>query len=256
MIPSERRRKILESILIEKTLPIRELAERMEVHEITIRRDLAELEGQGLVEAVRGGVRLIEQAQHDIAYEMRAEQELGAKRRIAQEALKLIQEGDTVALDASTTCLELARMLGVKPRVHALVSSLDAANVLAGSKTAFSIIGGTFNPASRGFSGPISELVLGRLHPDKVFFSAKGLSQKGGFSDASLIEAEVKIRLIGSAKSAVALVDHTKFGILAFTTIVGLEQVDTLITDKEPDAATRKFIVGSGVKLIVAKSKE
>lgn len=255
MIPSERRRKILETILIEKTIPIKDLALRMEVHEITIRRDLSELEAQGLVEVIRGGARLVEQAQTDVAYEMRAQRELEAKRLIAQEALKLVQEGDTVALDASTTALELARIIGVRERVHVLVGSLDAANVLAASKTPFTVIGGTFNPAARGFSGPISELVLGKLHPDKVFFSAKGLSQKGGFSDASLVEAEVKTRLIQSAKSAVALVDHTKFGVTAFTTIVGLDSVDALITDKEPDAPTKKWLTSHSVKLIMARKR-
>ncbi len=239
--------------MLEKTILIKDLAEQMGVHEITIRRDLGDLEQQGLLEYVRGGARLIEQAQIDLAYEMRAQRELEAKRQIAKEALKLICEGDTVALDASTTCLELARIIGIRERIHVLVSSLDAANVLAASKTPFSIVGGTFNPAARGFSGPISELVLGKLHPDKVFFSAKGLSQKAGFSDASLIEAEVKTRLIQSAKSAIALIDHTKFGSVAFTTIVGLESVDTLITDKDPDTNTKKWLQTHEVKLVVAK---
>ncbi|MDX2006217.1 MAG: DeoR/GlpR family DNA-binding transcription regulator [Meiothermus sp.] len=253
MVPSQRKRRILEQLLIEKTIPIRDLAARMEVHEITIRRDLGELEKQGLVEMVRGGARLVEQAQTDVAYEMRSQRDLEAKRLIAREALKLISEGDTVALDASTTSLELARIIGVRERVHVLVSSLDAANVLAASKVTFSIIGGTFNPAARGFSGPISQLVLGRLHPDKAFFSSKGLSQKSGFSDASLVEAEVKTQLIRAAKSAIALVDGSKFGGVAFSTIVGLEHVDALITDREPDPALRKWLLEGGVKITIAK---
>ena len=84
------------------------------------------------------------------------------------------------------------------------------------------------------------------------------MSQKSGFSDASLIEAEVKTHLIQAAKSAIALVDSSKFGGVAFTTIVGLEQVDVLITDKEPDNALKKWLLEGGVKLTIAKksSKE
>jgi DeoR family transcriptional regulator, fructose operon transcriptional repressor len=254
MLPSERRRIILEHMLVARELPIKTLANDLEVHEVTIRRDLAELEREGLLEIVRGGARILEQAQADIAYEMRANREIMAKRVIATEAIKLVQDGDTIALDASTTSLEVARVLINRSRVHVLVSGLEAAMVLAASKTPFTVLGGTFNPVARGFSGPITELVLGKLHPDKVFFSVKGLSQKGGLTDASLIEAEVKTRLIESSKSAIALVDHTKFGATAFTTIIGLDHLDALITDKEPDAQMRKWLIGNGLKLMVAKA--
>ncbi len=253
MLPVERRRIILERILVARTIPLKDLAHALAVHEVTIRRDLSELEREGLIEVVRGGARILEQAQADIAYEMRANRELLAKQIIAKEAAKLVQDGDTIALDASTTSLEVARALVNRSRVHVLVSGLEAAIVLAASKTPFTVLGGTFNPVARGFSGPITELVLGKLHPDKVFFSVKGLSLKAGLTDASLIEAEVKTRLIESSKSAIALVDHSKFGVTAFTTIIALEQLDHLITDKEPDPQTRKWLLGSGLKLIVAK---
>lgn len=255
MLPSERRRKILEHLLIAQTRTIRELAQQLSVHEITIRRDLAELEAQGLVEGVRGGARLVEQAQNDVAYEMRAQRSLEAKRLIAQEALRLVQEGDTVALDASTTCLELARILGARQRVHVLVTSLDAANLLAASKTPFSVIGGHFDPASRGLTGPLGRHSLELLHPDKVFFSGKGLTLEGGITDASLAVAEVKTRLIESAKSAYALLDHSKFGVLAFTTVVAPHQIDALITDREPDQLLRKGLTDQGVRLIVARGR-
>ena len=253
MLPTERRRIILEQILVARTIPLKDLAHALAVHEVTIRRDLSELEREGLIEIVRGGARILEQAQADIAYEMRANRELLAKQAIAKEAIKLVQDGDTIALDASTTSLEVARALANRGRVHVLVSGLEAANVLAASKTPFTVLGGTFNPVARGFSGPITELVLGKLHPDKVFFSVKGLSLKAGLTDASLIEAEVKTRLIQSSKSAIALVDHSKFGATAFTTIIDLQELDSLITDKDPDANTKKWLLGSGLKLIVAK---
>lgn len=178
----ERRQGILEQVLLARFLSIKQLASKLEVHEVTVRRDLSELEQQGLVEIVRGGARILEQAQADIAYEMRAKRELQAKQAIAKEALKLVQDGDTIALDASTTALEVARMLTNRTRVHVLVSGLEAANVLAASQTPFTVLGGTFNPVARGFSGPITELVLTKLHPDKVFFFCQGFVGQSWFN--------------------------------------------------------------------------
>jgi DeoR family transcriptional regulator, fructose operon transcriptional repressor len=253
MLPVERRRQILEQILHQRAMSYKDLADYLEVHEVTVRRDLSELEREGLVEVVRGGARILEQAQADIAYEMRANRSLSAKKQIAVEAAKMVQDGDTIALDASTTSLEVARVLAGRDRIHVLVSGLEAANVFSSSKTPFTVLGGTFNPVARAFSGPITELVLGKLHPDKVFFSVKGLSVRGGLTDASLIEAEVKTRLIQSSKSAIALVDSSKFGTTAFTTIVGLEQIDALLTEKEPDPSTKRWLLAGGLKLAVAK---
>lgn len=251
MVPFERQQRILEQLAVRGFARVKDLAPILGVHEMTIRRDLDVLAEQGLISRVRGGARIAEQASLEVAYHLRASRNTEAKARIARAALELIQDGDTVALDASTTVLALAKILGARS-VQAIATSLDAANALAAQNIPFTFVGGTFNPSARSFVGPLATVALAHLHADKAFFSAKGFTTRAGFTDAHLLEVECKQRLIASANMVVALVDHSKFGRQALATIVALEQVDVLITDREPEPEIRQALEAADVRLIVS----
>lgn len=251
MSPFERQQRILEQLALRSFVRVKDLAASLNVHEMTIRRDLDVLAEQGMVSRIRGGARIAEQASHEVTYQLRASINTDAKARIASAALELIQDGDTVALDASTTVLALAKLLGARS-VHTIVTSLDAANVLAAQNLPFTFVGGTFNPSARSFVGPLATHALSRLHADKAFFSAKGFTVHSGFTDANLLEVECKEYLIRSANMAIALVDHSKFGHQALTTIAGLNETDILITDHMPDVEIREALENADVRLIVA----
>ena len=249
-MPAERHQHILRLALGERIVRIKDLARNLGVHEMTIRRDLDTLADQGLLQRVHGGARLTQQAGAEVAYTMRATQQLGAKARIAQAALSLLQEGDTVGFDASTTALALAQRLG-RVQIQAVVTGLDVANALAAAKVPFTLIGGTFHERAHSFVGNMVTQGLSRLHLDTVFFSAKGLSVQAGFTDAHLPEVEVKERLIATGRVVVALLDSSKVGLEAFSQIVGLEQVDVLITDTRPSPALQEALAAADVRLIV-----
>jgi DeoR/GlpR family transcriptional regulator of sugar metabolism len=101
--------------------------------------------------------------------------------------------------------------------------------------------------------GPLATSALVRLHADKAFFSAKGVTVQSGFTDANLLEVECKEQLIKSAQMAIALIDHSKFGRQALTSIIGLDQTDVLITDQSPDAEMLQALENADVRLIVAR---
>lgn len=250
-LAQERHHRILEEALAHNTVRIRDLATSLGVHEMTVRRDLEALAGQGFLERVHGGARLVTQASEEIAHSLRANQQTEAKIRIAQAALEFVLDGDSLALDASTTSLSLARLLPAR-RVSAVVTSLDAAETLASGDVPFTLVGGTFHPPARSFVGPLVTAALARLHPDKVFFSAHGFTPKAGFTDAHLPEAEVKERLIDSAGFVVALLDHTKFGRQALSSVVPLHRVDVLVTDRDPGADIRAVLDAADTRLVVA----
>jgi DeoR family fructose operon transcriptional repressor len=230
-VASKRQREILRRAYLQESLKVRYLAQEYKVHEMTIRRDFDELCRLGHLERTHGGARLNERSGEEISHQLRATRHRPEKDLIARLAVDLIQPGETVALDASTTSLSLARIIGLKG-VRVITSSLEVANVLAGAGATFILTGGEYNPGTRSFVGGFVQDAIHRLHPDKVFFSSKACSIDAGFTDSALPEVEIKSALIKSGASVIALIDHSKFNRRALATLASLSQVDTIVTDR------------------------
>jgi DeoR family transcriptional regulator, fructose operon transcriptional repressor len=248
----ERHQHILEYAIKHGLARTKELALEFGVHEMTVRRDMDFLEEKGLLERVHGGAIVVKEVSEELAYGLRSAQKTLEKQRIARAALNLIEDGDTIAIDSSTTGLALVRMLAARD-VHAIITGLDAANVLASSGVAFSIMGGTYHPPARSFVGSVFSAGLKRFHPDKVFFSSKGFTPEHGFTDAHLPEVEAKELLIQASAKKIALLDSSKFGTRAANQIVAMNAVDIIITDKQPNAETRAALKKATVKTVIAK---
>ncbi|CAM4017702.1 DeoR/GlpR family DNA-binding transcription regulator [Deinococcus marmoris] len=246
-----RQQDILRRALSDKVVRIKDLAADFGVHEMTVRRDIDALCEQGKLLRVHGGAQLLERTAEELSQSMRAAQNVDAKERIARAALILIQDGDTVALDASTTSLALARLLPAR-QVQAITCSLDAANVLAAGGVPFLMAGGNFHAPARSFVGAFFTDTIERLHPDLVFFSAKGYTPDAGFTDPHLPEVGAKRALVRSGSSVVALVDSSKFGRKALATIADHSDINTLITDADPDAELKSRLDNDDIQLIVA----
>ena len=249
---TERHQRILERAITHGVARTKDLATEFGVHEMTVRRDMDALMEQGLLERVHGGARIVQEASQEIVYGLRAARQVTEKTRIARAALTMIQDGETIAIDSSTTGLALVKMLAAK-KVHVIVTGLDAANVLALSGVAFTLMGGSYHAPARSFVGSVFSAGLKRFNPDRVFFSSKGLTMQHGFTDAHLPEVEAKEQLIAAAAQKVALLDHTKFGIRAANTILETEGVDSIITDQAPEKEFRASLKRAGVQLIVPK---
>ena len=251
-VPLERHQQILNLALAQRTIRIKDLAGQLGVHEMTVRRDVDALVEQGLLERIHGGARLAQKASEEVSQVLRASQHATEKQSLARAALAFVQQGDTVAVDASTTALALVRLLaGFEVKV--LATGLDAANTLAASGVPFTLAAGEFQPAARSFVGPLVMDILRRVHPDTTFFSAKGFTPQSGFTDPYLAEVETKEQLIASSRQVVALLDHSKFGRTALYTIAEPERVDVLITDREPSSEMRVALETAGVHLVVTE---
>jgi DeoR/GlpR family transcriptional regulator of sugar metabolism len=251
LLASARQQEILRRVRVDKSVRVKDLAAEYGVHEMTIRRDLDQLADYGQIERIHGGARVNEKRAEELSYSYRSTQNIEAKERIARAAFDLIEDGDAVALDASTSSLALARLLPAR-RVNAFVTSLDAADVLATAEAPFVLIGGEFNATARSFAGALFQETLARLHPDKVFFSAKGYTPEDGFTDAHLSLAEVKIGLRRTGATMVALLDHTKFGRRSLATVARADEVDVVVTDVEPDPSIREAFERADVRVVVA----
>lgn len=251
LMPAQRQQEILRLAAVQRIVKVRDLAGALGVHEMTIRRDLEAMADRNLVERVHGGARISNQSGNESGFHIRASSNTRGKERIARAALELVNPGDTLAFDASTTALTMVQALAGRA-VTCIVISLDAAIALAAMNIPYILVGGAFHAPARSFVGPLVRGQLERLHPDKVFFSAKGFSIRSGFTDAHLAEVEVKERLIDSAGLVVGLLDASKLGKEALGTIVRTEDVDVVVTDETPDAAFRDAFEAAGVRLMVA----
>ena len=251
LVPEARRLEILRRLRREDVVKVRALADSLAVHEMTIRRDLELLAREGRLERVYGGARLKQQAAFETSYQVRSVTHRPEKERIAEAALALVDEGDTLAFDASTTALALLQRLRLT-RGLAILTSLDSANAAADAGLPFLLVGGVFHASARSFVGGGVGAQLSTLHPDKLFFSAKGFTPSAGFTDAHLPEVEAKEALIRAAALRVALLDHSKFGFEALATFARTTEVHVLVTDREPEAPFRKALELAKVLLVVA----
>jgi DeoR family transcriptional regulator, fructose operon transcriptional repressor len=251
-----RQQDILRRALIEKVVRVKDLAAEFGVHEMTVRRDLDALCEAGKLSRVHGGARLLERTSEELSHHLRAGQNVDAKERIARAALDLIQDGDTVALDASTTCLALARLLpslhGNGRQVQAIACGLDSANALAAGGVPFLMVGGNFHAPARSFVGAFFMDTMSRLHPDKVFFSAKAYTPDTGFTDPHLPEVGAKQALIRSGSRVVALLDSSKVGRRALATIATHADIDVLVTDAPPSESVCAQLEADDIRLIIA----
>ena len=159
----DRQDEILVRILASRgSVRIKDLATEFDVSEMTIRRELDVLAELGRVERIHGGARARQFASEELSYLQRSETNAAAKREIAVAALRLIEDGDTVGLDVSTTALALARLLPAR-KVRAILSGYDAIEAIQQSDIEFYLSGGLFHAKARSFVGGTAIEALQRL---------------------------------------------------------------------------------------------
>lgn len=238
MLVAERYEKIVEWVDTQGSMRVTELSERCGVTEETIRRDLDKLEQAGRLRRSHGGavsVKYKDELQSEIPYPERAVAHAEEKRRIAIEAVKMVESGDRIALDASTTAWYMAAGLPNIP-LTVLTNSIKVAAELS-NKEQIRVIatGGQLASKSLSFVGPLAERSLDAYHVDKVFLSCKGVHLTKGISESNELQALVKQKMIHIADEVILLADSSKFNIQAFTRVAEMRSVGKVITDQGVD---------------------
>jgi DeoR family L-fucose operon activator len=232
MLVAERYEKIVQLVNERGSIRVSELSELCEVTEETIRRDLDRLEQAGRLRRSHGGAVGVKEQQPEIPYFEREITRADEKKRIAQEAIKLIQPKDRILLDASSTAWYMASNVPDIP-LTVLTNSIKVAMELS-SKEKIEVIstGGLLASRSLSYVGPLAERSLDAYHVDKVFLSCKGVHLERGISESNELQARIKHKMIGMADQVILLADSSKFGIQAFTHVAELHEVDAIITDR------------------------
>lgn len=251
LLPLQRQERIYGILSARGFASVAELAGEIDVSDMTVRRDLDALSEQGRIQRVFGGARIREQSASETLYTDRLERDRPAKEAIARCAAELVRDGDSVALDASTTAVYLAREIRERP-VTVVTNSLLVAKELAGGRGQLIVLGGVYRSVARSLVGPVTEREVRDLHLDRVFFSGKALDVKAGVTDSHLEEVAVKRALIEAGAHIVAMADHTKFNRVALHTVAALDHIDLLVTDAAPPKAIAEAMQAGDAEVRVA----
>lgn len=230
-----RRRKIEAELAAQGSVRLTDLARELSVSEMTIRRDLAELEHSGQLRRVRGGAT---RATGPRPFKERSVRQQVAKARIAEKALVLLPERGAIALDASTTSGALAAALTVRDDLTVMTNSWENFGALrsAGVREAL-LTGGQADAATDSLVGPLACRSAASLNYEVLFASASSLHPEAGACDVSLQEAQVKAEFARAAQRVVLLADASKLGGHDLVRSFEWADVDILVTELDVDDA-------------------
>jgi len=255
LLAKERRLAILTELEDQGAVRVAILAERFKVAEETIRRDLDKLSQDGKLARTHGGALEIRNERFDLPAAVRKNSRAPEKRALAKQALSHIEPHDVIALDASTTVLELACLIPDMP-LKVITYSIDATRLLV-DRPQIQVIctGGELDSQSVCLLGPVAEANLQQFAIDKVFFSCKGIDIERGYSEASPSHAAIKRLLMRQAARSYLLADHSKFGVRSMTYSGTLGAVDSVITDPATDRSFVDALEAAGVETEIATTE-
>jgi len=231
VLVADRQRKVVALVNEKLSIRVSELSRIFEVTEETIRRDLEKLEREELLQRSHGGAVSIEKNQSEIPYIEREILHASEKKNIAIKAVKGINQGDQIILDASTTTWYMAKELEDMP-LTVITNSIKIAIVLS-KKEQIKVIstGGILLSKSLSYVGPLAERSLDNYHVNKAFISCKGVHLEKGLSDSVESQALLKKKMMKIADKTILLADSSKFGVRTFVQIANINQLDEIITD-------------------------
>jgi DeoR/GlpR family transcriptional regulator of sugar metabolism len=233
-----------------------DLALRFRVSGVTIRKDLDVLERQGRVVRTHGGAVSPAGAGMERAFDVRERLQRAEKEAIGREAAALVADGESIALDASTTAYAMARHLRTRDRwLHLTVvtNGLRIALELAGVAGVTVVVpGGFVRPEALSLVGPLGEGLLERVNVQRVFLGATGFTVEAGLCDGTEEEAQIKRLMVAAGSEVVGLVDHTKWSRRSLATFCPTSSLSTVITDAPGPPGMAEALRTAGVQLVEA----
>ncbi|THV26678.1 DeoR/GlpR family DNA-binding transcription regulator [Glycomyces paridis] len=215
---------------------VAELASRLGVSEMTVRRDLDALEHKGLVRRVHGGAVALAPAGERDGFATREAWQAATKDRLGAATAALVEPGSRVLLDAGTTTVHVAAHLAERAPLTVAVLSLQTAAALADAPGIdLLVVGGRSRPGERSLVGPLALQTLASLRFDCFVMSIGGVHAEHGWSEFSLDDAAVKRAGLVQSTRTVAIADATKLGVRAFSRVAPLGAVDAFVTDAAAD---------------------
>lgn len=255
MLAEERQKEIIKILKSKGTVTISELCRITQASVATLRRDLIKLEDEGMLIRIRGGATLSNRNKFELSFEKRTVKNVEKKESIASKAVELVENGDSVLLDAGTTTLLIAKKIAyLKRDVMIVTNSLAIVQEMANHPDIrLRLIGGKIDWNNMATIGPGAIEYLMDMVIDKVFIGANGVDVMYGamaFEEENAILNKV---MAESARLVCVVADSSKIGKRAFVRSVPIKQIDILITDRKADRKIVKSLKSKGINVLIAE---
>ena len=229
----DRESSILEYLSQNREATIDELCARFFVSAPTIRRDLKALSDSGKIIRTHGGAFLNNLPWESTPQELREKEFVTEKDIIAKKCLDLINDGDTVMIDASSTGLQLIKLLSTKSSIIVITNSTKASFVSARTGVKTFVSGGETSKTSFGYIGSFAEEFIRKFNADICFFSVSSLTPDGRLTDNSIAENQISKTMIERSKKSVLLLNSQKMGAPQLNTLCTLNDVDYIVSEMD-----------------------
>jgi len=247
MLATQRQERILAAVRADGAARVADLVESLDVSDMTVRRDIAELARAGLVRRVHGGAVSpdgLGRPTDEPGFEAKRTWAGPQKAAIARAALATIEPGQAIALSAGTTTYLLAELLAAdatRRPLTVVTNGLRIADALHGTDGVEVILTGGVRTPSDALVGPVADATLASLRVDRTYLGVHGLDASG-LTTPNLAEAATDRALMACAVATTVLADHTKWGVVGLARIATLDDVDTLLTDDALPADARRHL--------------
>ncbi|MFZ6028978.1 MAG: DeoR/GlpR family DNA-binding transcription regulator [Chloroflexota bacterium] len=250
LYPAERHQQILDLLAQLGRVTVANLSERFAVSEVTIRTDLQLLAEQGLLIRTHGGAVPADRAP-ELALTLRRQQQVAEKERIGMAAAALVENGEAIFLDTSSTSLSIAAYLRRHRDLTILTNSLALAQSLLHIHSITVVVaGGVLQRDTVSFVGLDGLAGLSKFNIQKGFFGAHGLNDREGLTDVSAAEAEVKRHVIPLCRQVFAVLDATKWGRAGLASFAQIDQLHAVITNEPVPPVLAGHVHGLGVQVM------
>lgn len=252
-----RRARVLDTVRRLQFASVADLSAAFGVSDVTIRNDLDVLAGEGMVRRVRGGAVHRPGPHLEEPFEEERERQVAARESIARAAAALVENGQTVLLDAGATATATARAIAAREDLHDVTVFTNGVPVALALESAIPRItvmltGGTLRRLQHSLVDPFGTTILNQVHGHIVMLECGGVDVSAGVTHINVAEVEVKRLMMRAGRRRIVLADSSKIGQVSLVHLFPLEEIDSLITDQGADLESLEALREQGLHITIA----
>jgi DeoR/GlpR family transcriptional regulator of sugar metabolism len=255
MLARQRQARIVDEVRRRGGVRVSDLTTLFDVSDMTVRRDLEELDRRGLLHKVHGGAVAASNSAEEPGFEAKSLRERQEKDALAAAAAALVVPGQALAVSAGTTTRALATALAPIPDITVVTNSVRVAEAFtasAGPSRQIVVLTGGVRTPSDALVGPVADAAIRSLHVDVLFLGVHGMDPVAGLTTPNLAEAETNRAFLAHAQKVIVVADHTKWRTVGLCTFGPLSAVDVLVTDDGIDRDARVVLGDTVGELVLA----